>query len=134
MKTLGVVFSMKILGVVCGSVGQLRGRKEQFVAAQIFLKGVAARERFAQLRSRQRIIEGCGPVLHAAQGTYERFGKAVVAQRLQGQQVVFPVDCRNDNSAQSARAQGILSAMEVIRVSRQSLDVRIMPYCKHYCP
>ena len=41
----------------CGSPGQLSGRKEQFVGAQILLKGVAARERFAQLRSRQRIIE-----------------------------------------------------------------------------
>ena len=37
--------------VACGSIGRLRG-KEQFVAAQILLKGIAARERFAQLRSR----------------------------------------------------------------------------------
>src|SRR6266404_4219633 len=105
MKTLDVVIPTKIPGVVCGSFGQLRGRKEQFVAAQILLKGVAARERFAQLRSRQRIIEGCGPALHTAQGTYERFGNAVVAQRLQWQQIVFPVDRGNNDSAQSARAQ-----------------------------
>jgi len=52
MKTLGVVIPMKIPWVVCGSDGQLRGWKEQFVAAQILLKGIAARKRFAQLRSR----------------------------------------------------------------------------------
>jgi hypothetical protein len=63
----------------CGSVGQLGGRKEQFIVAQILLKGVAARERFAQLRSRQRIIEGCGPALHAAQGTNERSSSGIVS-------------------------------------------------------
>ena len=35
--------SNPLASIVCGSVGQLRGRKEQFVAAQILLKGVAAR-------------------------------------------------------------------------------------------
>jgi hypothetical protein len=31
------------------------------------------------LRSRQRIIEGCGPALHAAQGTNERSSSGIVS-------------------------------------------------------